>query len=69
VQTLIRQQGAVVMTTGRHTYDRFVHTGAACDRSTVAWQTTVNTRDGAQCPVYNCVNESAVRPMIFDRFP
>lgn len=66
VRSLIRAEGAVVMTTGRHTYDRFVSTRGACLRPEIPWQTTVATRDG-QCPVYHCVNESLVMPDFFER--
>jgi hypothetical protein len=62
VQDFIRDRGAVVMTTGQHTYDRFVSRDSACLRPDVAWQTTVRTRDAGDCPVYHCVNEELVRP-------
>lgn len=49
-QTLIRN-GAVVFTTGRNTYDRFVTSRAYCD----SWEDAVpayqQTRDNAQCQV------------------
>ncbi len=68
VQAAIRQQGAVVMTTGPHTYDRFVGRASACLRPDIPWPATVRTRDDAQCPVYNCVNEDLVRPPFMDRW-
>lgn len=52
-QATIERNGAIVLTTGRHTYDRFVGSRAMCDHPYVPTVTYVRTRDG-QCPVYNC---------------
>lgn len=54
-QELVRRSGAIVMTTGRYTYDRFVSQQRYCDR----WETIVPmlspTRDNPQCLVgYRC---------------
>ncbi len=54
-QALVKQQGAVVMSTGTHTYQRFVSTRAYCDRSEITWPLYAPTRDNAQCFVaYYC---------------
>ena len=54
-QEMIRRNGAVVATTGRHTYNRFVSHQRYCDR----WETIVPkleaTRDNPHCLVgYIC---------------
>lgn len=54
-QSLVARNGAVVMTTGRFTYERFVSGIRFCDR----WQTlrpeTAPTRDAPRCVVgYVC---------------
>lgn len=53
-QRLIERNGAVVLTTGQHTYDRYVGGRGFCERPYAPMQTTVRTRDTANCPVYNC---------------
>jgi hypothetical protein len=53
-QRLIERSGAVVMTTGRHTYDRFVGGRGQCSWPEVPMVTYVRTSDTRQCPVYNC---------------
>ncbi len=53
-QNLIRQQGAVVITTGQHTYERFVSRTGYCYHPEVRHITYISTRDTDQCPVYNC---------------
>ena len=54
VQTMIASRGAVVLTTGQHTYDRYVAYGRYCSMGEVALQETVRTRDTNQCVVYAC---------------
>jgi hypothetical protein len=49
-QTLIRN-GAVVFTTGRNTYDRFVTSRAYCDSWEEAVPAYQATRDNPQCQV------------------
>ena len=54
-QMMVQQQGAVVMTTGRHTYQRFVAHRGYCDY----WETTrtarTATRDDPKCRIgYIC---------------
>jgi hypothetical protein len=53
-QALIKRDHAVVLTTGRDTYDRFVRQfGNECDWPEVPVSTTVPTKDG-ECLVYRC---------------
>lgn len=54
VQSMIYQRGAVVLTTGQHTYDRFVAGRRWCDIPYVPMATRVATRDTDRCPVYHC---------------
>ena len=53
VNAFVQRHGAVVMTTGRFTYERFVAHRGFCDR----WQTvtprTAPTRDAPRCPVHH----------------
>jgi hypothetical protein len=50
-RALIANQGAAVLTTGRHTYERFVAHGGYCMIEEYAEQGYAPTRDGRQCPV------------------
>lgn len=54
VQSLIAQRGAVVLTTGQHTYDRYVADRRFCFHPEVPRITTVPSADTDQCPVYRC---------------
>lgn len=54
VQSLIAENGAVVLTTGQYTYDRFVAYGSLCSYPDVATAQRVSTRDTDQCVIYNC---------------
>lgn len=70
VQSTIQSAGAIVMTTGRHTYQRFVRSGSYCLHPDVAWRASVQARDTNHCPVLNCVPRNQVWPDdLFDRFP
>ena len=53
-QALIEQQRAVVITTGRHTYERFVAYNGYCYHPEVPRITFISTRDNNRCPVYHC---------------
>lgn len=53
-QDLIVRSGAIVLTTGRHTYDRYVAGWGFCDHPNVPTATYIQTRDTRHCPVYNC---------------
>ena len=54
VREMIAARGAVVFTTGRHTYDRYVTDRRYCAPPETALVATVPTRDQAQCMVYAC---------------
>ena len=49
VARLVTTQGAVVLSTGAQTYDRYVSTRGFCPRSTYARPAYVATRDAPQC--------------------
>lgn len=54
VQEMIHTRGAVVLTTGQHTYDRYVADGRYCSMGEVALYQTIRTRDTSQCVVHAC---------------
>lgn len=55
VQTMIEQRGAVVMSTGQHTYDRYVSDRFQCTfNSEVAVRAYVPASDTRSCPVRRC---------------
>ena len=52
---LVRQHGAVVMTTGRYIYDRYVAGRRYCERTYVTRRAWIATGDTSQCLVgYTC---------------
>lgn len=54
-QSLVASRGAVVLSTGRHTYDRFVASGGFCLSGEYADAAWAPTRDTAHCPLgYTC---------------
>lgn len=54
-QNLVRQHGAVVFTTGRHTYSMFVSNLSYCDWNQLLFVQYGPTRDIPKCPVaYEC---------------
>ncbi len=54
VHRLLDSRGAVVMTTGTHTYDRFIGGGGQCFRPEEPTMTSVRAKDTRNCPVYKC---------------
>lgn len=54
----INANGAVVMSTGTHTYDRYVASSAQCASGEAAVVTDVPTTDNARCVVYRCESVS-----------
>jgi hypothetical protein len=63
-QSLVLQHGAVVFTTGRHTYSMFVSNRSYCDRNQVLYPQYGPTRDHPRCPVaYEC------KEPLFERSP
>jgi hypothetical protein len=62
---LVRQYGAVVLTTGQYTYDRYVAGQRYCERPFVIRRAWVATGDTRQCNIgYTC--EQRIR-RFFDR--
>jgi hypothetical protein len=53
VHDLIASRGAVVLTTGQHTYDRYVASGRYCSFPNTTRPESINTRDGV-CTVLRC---------------
>ncbi|ADZ70211.1 hypothetical protein [Polymorphum gilvum] len=54
-QAMVQRHGAVVFTTGRFTFQRFVASRRFCDRGQALTPAYARTRDTAQCPVgYLC---------------
>ena len=54
-QSLVASHGAIVMSTGRHTYDRFVATRGFCRLGEYAWPAWAPTADTRQCQLgYTC---------------
>lgn len=54
VHALIAQRGAVVLTTGQHTYDRFVAGRRWCDHPNIPMAVRITTRDTDRCVIHNC---------------
>lgn len=64
-QSLVRSSGAIVLSTGQHTYDRFVANGGFCTPDEETVPTWAPTRDTPQCLVgYRCEQRRSWR---FDR--
>ena len=52
---LVASRGAIVLGTGRYTYDRYVSGQAFCLRGEYAWPAWVPSTDTRDCPVgYTC---------------
>lgn len=64
-QSLVRSTGAIVLSTGAHTYDRFVASQRFCTPDEELVPTWARTRNAAQCMVgYRCEMRRSWR---FDR--
>lgn len=67
-QSLVGRNGAVVLSTGAHTYDRFVADGRYCEIPYVPKLTWVPTTDNRQCAVgYTCKQDSDEPSAMFIR--
>jgi hypothetical protein len=56
-QRLLASRGAVVMSTGQHTYNRFVVSGGYCEVAEWAESATAPTKDARHCPLgYTCTS-------------
>lgn len=64
VRTMISKQGAVIMNTGRNTFDRYVSNRSFCQVNEVAKSDFIPTKDNAKCPVRRC---GTVAPFGFNR--
>jgi hypothetical protein len=54
-QNLVAHSGAIVLSTGRFTYDRFVANGSFCATGEWAYEASAPTRDAARCTLgYTC---------------
>lgn len=53
-RALINEEGAVVITTGANTYERFVSSNRFCFHPEVRHVTYISTKDTSQCPVFHC---------------
>ena len=57
-QSLVASKGAVVMTTGAHTYNRFVTNESYCMTAEWAYVATARTKDVRSCRLgYTCTTE------------
>ena len=55
---LVASRGAVVLSTGQYTYDRYVRSQAFCFHAEYIRPAWVPTADPPQCPVgYTCVTD------------
>lgn len=56
-QRYLASRGAVVMSTGEHTYNRFVVSGGYCEVAEWAESATAPTKDARNCPLgYTCTS-------------
>jgi len=56
-KALVQQNGSVVMTTGKYTYERYVAGQAYCERPYVKRRAWIVTKDTSECLVgYRCVD-------------
>jgi len=61
-QDLVEDHGAIVMTTGRHTYERIVRHRGYCDHDENVRRVRARSRDNSRCFVgYKCVPEYIIR--------
>ncbi len=56
VQSMIGQQGAVVLSTGQYTFDRYVSNRNFCQHGEVLRRDYVPTRDARKCQVNRCID-------------
>ena len=64
-QNMVASRGAVVMSTGTNTYDRFVISPGYCEVAEWAYDATAPTKDARHCPLgYVC---KSTPPIWYDR--
>lgn len=56
VQSMIERNGAVVLSTGQYTFDRYVYTRNFCQHGEVTRNQWVPTKDVARCRVRVCID-------------
>ncbi|MBG6145798.1 MAG: hypothetical protein RIE06_05300 [Roseibium album] len=56
VQSMIERNGAVVLSTGQYTFDRYVYTRNSCQHGEVTRNKWVPTKDVRQCRVRVCID-------------
>lgn len=59
-QTMVRQYNAIVLTTGQHTFNRFVSGQGFCESGQVTARGTAPTMDNKRCPVGNLCRDRTV---------
>jgi hypothetical protein len=57
-QSMVYQYGSVVMTTGQHTFQKFVAGGRFCDPHEWSIPVSAATKDAKKCPLLTCRNRS-----------
>ncbi|WP_305987661.1 hypothetical protein [Roseibium sp. MMSF_3544] len=64
VQSMVNQRGAVVLSTGRNTFDRYVANRSYCQHGEVARNDYVPSKDSRRCFVRRCVDPQSL--LFFD---
>lgn len=59
-QTMVQQYNAIVLTTGQHTFSRFVKGQGFCEPGQVTARGTAPTMDNKKCPVGNLCRDRIV---------
>ncbi|WP_428643092.1 hypothetical protein [Roseibium sp.] len=54
VQSMIVRNGAVVLSTGQYTFDRYVANLNYCQHGEVLYREYIPTKDSRKCPVQRC---------------
>jgi hypothetical protein len=57
VQSLIDQHGAVLLSTGVHTFDRYVSNRNQCQHGEVLYREFIPTKDTGRCRVQRCAED------------
>ena len=64
---LVASRGAVVLSTGRNTFDRFVASAGFCAHAEYAYDGFAPTRDAEECRIgYTCEKQTPLFPDGFD---
>ncbi|MTI44156.1 hypothetical protein JM93_04174 [Roseibium hamelinense] len=67
-QQMVRQQGAVVFTTGQYTYSQFVSNLSYCDPRQQLFRQYGPTKDNPRCPVAFKCEEPLFESNLFNRW-